>query len=77
VNPPHHPSWPVFRYLSYAATTREWLADLRYELDGREFAEQFTLRPPRWRTDRRRTGGARLVFCWPRVLLQDGRTPRY
>jgi hypothetical protein len=52
----------VFRYLSYAADADTGSLTCRYELDGREFAERFTLPPgPRWRTDAARAA-ARLVF---------------
>ncbi len=52
----------VFRYLSYAADADAGSLTCRYELDGREFAERFTLPPgPRWGTDAARAA-ARLVF---------------
>jgi UDP-N-acetyl-alpha-D-muramoyl-L-alanyl-L-glutamate epimerase len=52
----------VFRYLSYAADPERGTLTCRYELDGREFAERFTLPGgPRWRTDAARAA-ARLVF---------------
>ena len=63
MNPaPPSPRGRVFRYLSYAADAESGSLTCRYELDGREFAEQFTLPPgPRWRTDPARAA-ARLVF---------------
>jgi hypothetical protein len=52
----------VFRYLSYAADADTGSLTCRYELDGREFAERFTLPPGRrWGTDAARAA-ARLVF---------------
>jgi len=52
----------AFRYLSYAADPERGTLTCRYELDGREFAERFTLPAgPRWRTDAARAA-ARLVF---------------
>jgi UDP-N-acetyl-alpha-D-muramoyl-L-alanyl-L-glutamate epimerase len=52
----------VFRYLSYSADPERGTLTCRYELDGREFAERFTLAGgPRWRTDAARAA-ARLVF---------------
>jgi hypothetical protein len=52
----------VFRYLSYSADPERGTLTCRYELDGREFAERFTLPGgPRWRTDAARAA-ARLVF---------------
>jgi len=52
----------VFRYLSYAAEPERGTLTCRYELDGREFAERFTLSAgPRWRSEAARAA-ARLVF---------------
>jgi hypothetical protein len=52
----------VFRYLSYAAEPERGTLTCRYELDGREFAERFTLPVgPRWRSEAARAA-ARLVF---------------
>jgi UDP-N-acetyl-alpha-D-muramoyl-L-alanyl-L-glutamate epimerase len=52
----------VFRYLSYAADAESGTLTCRYELDGREFAERFTLPGgPRWRSEAARAA-ARLVF---------------
>src|SRR6202050_2897545 len=52
----------VFRYLSYSADPERGTLICRYELDGGEFAERFTLPAgPRWRTDAARAA-ARLVF---------------
>ncbi len=52
----------VFRYLSYAADANDGTLTCRYELDGREFAERFTLPPgPRWHSEAARAA-ARLVF---------------
>jgi hypothetical protein len=52
----------VFRYLSYSADPERGTLICRYELDGREFAERFTLAGgPRWRTEAARAA-ARLVF---------------
>jgi len=52
----------VFRYLSYAADANNGTLTCRYELDGREFAERFTLPAgPRWRSEAARAA-ARLVF---------------
>ena len=52
----------VFRYLSYAAEPERGTLTCRYELDGREFAERFTLPAgPRWRSEAARAA-ARLVF---------------
>jgi UDP-N-acetyl-alpha-D-muramoyl-L-alanyl-L-glutamate epimerase len=52
----------VFRYLSYAADAESGTLTCRYELDGREFAERFTLSAgPRWRSEAARAA-ARLVF---------------
>jgi UDP-N-acetyl-alpha-D-muramoyl-L-alanyl-L-glutamate epimerase len=52
----------VFRYLSYSADPERGTLICRYELDGREFGERFTLPAgPRWRTDAARAA-ARLVF---------------
>jgi hypothetical protein len=52
----------VFRYLSYSADPERGTLTCRYELDGREFAERFTLPAgPRWRTEAARAA-ARLVF---------------
>jgi UDP-N-acetyl-alpha-D-muramoyl-L-alanyl-L-glutamate epimerase len=59
---PANPRGRVFRYLSYAADAESGSLTCRYELDGREFAERFTLPPgPRWDTDAARAA-ARLVF---------------
>ncbi|MDQ2814006.1 MAG: endonuclease domain-containing protein [Actinomycetota bacterium] len=61
---PAHPSdrGRVFRYLSYLADAERGSLICRYELDGRQFAERFTLAPgPRWRTDAARAA-SRLVF---------------
>ena len=52
----------VFRYLSYATEPDRGTLTCRYELDGREFAERFTLPgSPRWRSEAARAA-ARLVF---------------
>jgi UDP-N-acetyl-alpha-D-muramoyl-L-alanyl-L-glutamate epimerase len=52
----------VFRYLSYSADPERGTLTCRYELDGHEFAERFTLpAAPRWRTEAARAA-ARLVF---------------
>ncbi len=52
----------VFRYESFAADAKNGLLTCRYSLDGREFAERFTLPPgPRWHTGEARAA-ARLVF---------------
>jgi hypothetical protein len=52
----------VFRYLSYSADPERGTLICRYELDGRGFAERFTLPAgPRWRTEPARAA-ARLVF---------------
>ncbi len=52
----------VFRYLAYAADPQRGTLTCRYELDGREFAERFTLPGgPRWRSEAARAA-ARLVF---------------
>ncbi len=59
-----HPSnrGQVFRYDSFAADAESGSLTCRYELDGREFAERFTLPPgPRWRTEAAQAA-ARLVF---------------
>jgi len=59
-----HPSarGRVFRYLSYATEPERGTLTCRYELDGREFAERFTLPAgPRWRSETARAA-ARLVF---------------
>jgi UDP-N-acetyl-alpha-D-muramoyl-L-alanyl-L-glutamate epimerase len=59
---PANPRGQVFRYLSYAADADGGSLTCRYELDGREFAERFTLPPgPRWRTEAAQAA-ARLVF---------------
>jgi UDP-N-acetyl-alpha-D-muramoyl-L-alanyl-L-glutamate epimerase len=56
------PRGRVFRYLSYATDAESGLLTCRYELDGREFAERFTLPAGlRWRTEAARAA-ARLVF---------------
>ena len=52
----------VFRYLSYSADPERGTLTCRYELDGREFIERFTLPAgPRWRSEAARAA-ARLVF---------------
>jgi hypothetical protein len=52
----------VFRYLSYSADPERGTLTCRYELDGREFAERFTLPAgPRWHREAARAA-ARLVF---------------
>ena len=52
----------LFRYESFATDPEQGLLTCRYWLDGREFAERFTLPPgPRWRTEEARAA-ARLVF---------------
>jgi UDP-N-acetyl-alpha-D-muramoyl-L-alanyl-L-glutamate epimerase len=52
----------VFRYLSYATESERGTLTCRYELDGREFAERFTLPAgPRWRSEAA-CAAARLVF---------------
>jgi hypothetical protein len=52
----------VFRYLSYSADPDRGTLTCRYELDGREFAERFTLPAgPRWHREAARAA-ARLVF---------------
>jgi hypothetical protein len=52
----------VFRYESFTADAESGVLTCRYSLDGREFAERFTLPPgPRWPTDAARAA-ARLVF---------------
>ena len=52
----------LFRYESFAADAERGLLTCRYWLDGREFAERFTLPPgPRWHTAEARAA-ARLVF---------------
>ncbi|MGH3154080.1 MAG: hypothetical protein ACRDOB_25590, partial [Streptosporangiaceae bacterium] len=52
----------LFRYESFAADAELGLLTCRYWLDGREFAERFTLPPgPRWHTAEARAA-ARLVF---------------
>jgi UDP-N-acetyl-alpha-D-muramoyl-L-alanyl-L-glutamate epimerase len=52
----------VFRYLSYATEPERGTLTCRYELDGREFAERFTLSGGlRWRSEAARAA-ARLVF---------------
>ena len=59
-----HPSnrGQVFRYDSFTADAENGSLTCRYELDGREFAERFTLAPgPRWRTEAAQAA-ARLVF---------------
>lgn len=59
---PASPRGRVFRYLSYLADAESGSLTCRYELDGREFAERFTLPPgPRWDTEAARAA-ARLVF---------------
>ncbi|MGD0608831.1 MAG: hypothetical protein ABSA53_35260 [Streptosporangiaceae bacterium] len=59
---PAHPRGRVFRYLSHLADADSGSLTCRYELDGREFAERFTLPPgPRWGTEAARAA-ARLVF---------------
>jgi hypothetical protein len=59
-----HPSnqGQVFRYESFSADPESGSLTCRYELDGRKFAERFTLPPgPRWRTEAAQAA-ARLVF---------------
>jgi hypothetical protein len=52
----------VFRYESFAADAESGVLTCRYSLDGREFAERFTLAPgPRWHTEAAQAA-ARLVF---------------
>ena len=52
----------LFRYESFATDAERGLLTCRYWLDGREFAERFTLPPgPRWHTAEARAA-ARLVF---------------
>jgi hypothetical protein len=52
----------VFRYLSYATDAETGSLTCRYELDGREFAERFTLPPSlRWPSEAAQAA-ARLVF---------------
>jgi hypothetical protein len=52
----------VFRYLSYPTDAETGSLTCRYELDGREFAERFTLPPsPRWPSEAAQAA-ARLVF---------------
>jgi hypothetical protein len=52
----------VFRYESFTTDAERGLLTCRYWLDGREFAERFTLPPgPRWPTAEARAA-ARLVF---------------
>jgi len=52
----------VFRYETFTADAESGTLTCRYDLDGREFAERFTLPAgPRWRTEAARAA-ARLVF---------------
>ena len=52
----------AFRYLSFAMDGERGVLSCRYELDGREFTERFTLPAgPRWQTAAARAA-ARLVF---------------
>jgi hypothetical protein len=52
----------VFRYESFTADAGSGVLTCRYSLDGREFAERFTLAPgPRWHTEAAQAA-ARLVF---------------
>ena len=52
----------LFRYESFTSDAESGLLTCRYSLDGREFAERFTLPPgPRWRGAEARAA-ARLVF---------------
>jgi hypothetical protein len=52
----------VFRYESFTADAESGVLTCRYSLDGREFAERFTLAPgPRWHTEAAQAA-ARLVF---------------
>ena len=52
----------MFRYLSFAMDGERGVLSCRYELDGREFTERFTLPAgPRWQTAAARAA-ARLVF---------------
>ncbi len=52
----------LFRYESFTTDAKSGLLICRYSLDGREFAERFTLPPgPRWHTGEARAA-ARLVF---------------
>jgi UDP-N-acetyl-alpha-D-muramoyl-L-alanyl-L-glutamate epimerase len=52
----------VFRYESFTTDADNGALTCRYWLDGREFAERFTLAPgPRWRTEAAQAA-ARLVF---------------
>jgi len=52
----------IFRYQSWASDAEAGTLTCRYELDGREFAERFTLPAgPRWRTEAAHAA-ARLVF---------------
>jgi hypothetical protein len=52
----------VFRYEAFATDAERGTLTCRYSLDGREFAERFSLSPgPRWDTDAARAA-ARLVF---------------
>ena len=63
----HDPSHPahrgqVFRYESFTTDADSGALTCRYQLDGREFAERFTLAPgPRWHTEAAQAA-ARLVF---------------
>jgi hypothetical protein len=52
----------LFRYESFTSDAESGLLTCRYSLDGREFAERFTLSPgPRWQAAEARAA-ARLVF---------------
>jgi UDP-N-acetyl-alpha-D-muramoyl-L-alanyl-L-glutamate epimerase len=52
----------LFRYESFTADAESGVLTCRYHLDGREFAERFTLAPgPRWHTEAAQAA-ARLVF---------------
>jgi hypothetical protein len=59
--PPAHRG-QLFRYESFTADADSGVLTCRYSLDGREFAERFTLAPgPRWHTEAAQAA-ARLVF---------------
>jgi len=66
----------VFRYESFAADAERGMLTCRYSLDGREFAERFSLSPgPRWQTPAARAA-ARLVFLLAGVSYYKTAAPR-
>src|SRR5579862_6343219 len=74
--PPPADRGQVFRYESFATDPERGLLTCRYSLDGRDFAERFTLAPsPRWPTEAAQAA-ARLVFLLAGVSYYKTAAPQ-